>query len=1180
MNQLENAIPTQPLDVQQYQDQNLAQQIQSQTGPLIGTSSARNDAALAGLKTSFLQESVHELQQWAEFDTDPSFNAYAKTAEQEQQRVQLGMQMLSQDSREYLQNARSPAEYDARVAHLAEQKQFDEQMQANPVAALVGSFAGDTPLLVLGMGAGAVAGSAARAVGAGVQAANRAALAGDAVAAIGETALASFAVSTNNPNASMADVIGAALGVGIAGGSALRRLSKSKAIDEVLPETEQVVQKGTLKEPTALDTKLDAGSEHVAFTKINHEGVEVPVRIQSEAGAGRATVRTATDGTLYVDAAAGATALRVGATVAELVKAIPVEAITNANRILRAAKEAEQFTVLREAVRDALPVQEQERLATWLESDKDFVLGLQNPDFARTVQSIDDGSSNYLKDAVDYYAKSDANPNFKSDSLKEINEDAAITAERNALTDKKLKQNVVEKLLGKGNSFLGKHFSHWDRVAYAGDKTRSLANRLMSNAAATGSRSDSASDIKRTLELKGASTARAVNDSLAAIVKSEGMGVTASLFSTKKYNAALAKHADTVTRIMDTNAELARRGEPLVAVPEQYVNAVQALQDWSRSRREIMQEYGIEGTEDFSDWYIPRRYDAAETRAALAAKGITDASAVHDLTKQAFKDAFPDMSAEVVAKASKAMADRILGDGLSRTGNNLADLMSLSGDDVLDVLRELGVDDAVIDAVRESSKASAPALTQNLRRRTGLDTTTKYIVQGNELSLQDLIQKDYVSSTQQYDNALFGKIAMKEVGLQNFEDLDKAVREAIAEVPEKDRANWKKAVENAATATLTQAPGTESVFMRVLGSMASATMLRNSGIYQLADMGLLLMHNSAKATLKSLRKEAKEAVELMQDAAVMRSLNDMFEGAVKRDTKMASINQRIERGTPITGIQRIDNFAGNAASYTQTINGMRLVQKAQQGVQQHVMQLQLMNLMRGTGKDLDAARKAFREIGGLLDSELDAIRAAGDNALPLKLQQRLDGAFARMHDTILQHNRTGEYPHWVDWTATGRVLTGFAKFSLVSVQKVFRRTAQEHGVVKGTSIAVLYTLPWMIAAQTVMAVRDGRFTDKEGNTNWDDILKRSAGTLTVWGPATTVLDLFAGTGKANFGSTGFGYLVNAAQAPEAIVNFDEKTGSAIGKAVPFIGMIPGLTGALNYSFGNLAEQRDELLKEE
>ena len=1163
----------------QQEQQNWGSLVQQKQQSLYGEEEQRRRSFSAGLGNSMLASSLNEVGRWMDYDTDSTFNAQTELLKEETQRIQLGMGMFNPEEREALLSSRSMADYANRKGYLQEVQQRNAEIQANPVWGIAGAVMGDAPLAIIGIGAGSVAGSLARSVGAGVKTAQAVSISADAGAALGESALAAYAMQQGNPNVTAADLGFAAIGVAGAALHGVRTVTKNGRTfmksSEDAPAVRSAGDAGDYRNPVTPETKLDdtvtvrPGEKHVSTTKMDLPEGETIVRVSSDAGSGRTVLRTAADGSVFIDAIPGIAARgMVAHTVNDLLKAVPSEAIIQARTLLKALKTPETFSELRNDVLALLPAQEGVRLAKYFESDTGFLMALQDPSFARTVQQMDVHGKDYLEPVIAYHAKADAVPNMRSEQLADLNMDAEINAGRNALADKKLQKNFVEKILGLGNSFLGKHASLWDRVAYTGDKARTLSNRLFSNASASGARIDSASDLKRTMELQYAAEAHAVNDALEKLVRAEGIKATDRFTNNAKFSAALYKHADNVSRFMQTQYQLERRGEVLQAIPAEYQEVVQTIQQWSKSRREMMQKHGLEVPEGFSDWYLPVRYDFAETQGVLAAKGITSDDAIASLMRQALEDAYPTMSKADITRAATAFQDRVLGTGLQQK-RTLQELMEETGDELQDS----------ISAYVKSSDGEVPALTQNLRRRTGINTDTKYIVDGKELSFQDLMQKDFIASIRSYDQHMMGKMALRDAGFDSHSALSKAVAEAEAEVPIKDRAKWKQAIDDGVQRILSTDSNPTPMFMQIVSKFASATMLRNSGAYQAVDSGFIHMTFGAKNIQKAMQKETKQLLEGMKDKQVFSQLDAVLGGAHLNDTKAAYINRKIEQTLNITNGERILGVANNVASATQTWNGMRIVQKTQQGAMGAIMRLQLHNLLKAEGKDLASARKVYQEIGGLTDAEMDAIRTAGDSALSVKMQQRLNNAHSRILDTVVQQNRTGEVPHWAEWTNAGQILVGFAKFSLVAFNKVLRRLSQERGVLNGIAAATLYTMPWMIAAQSLMAMRDGKFFDKEGNPQWGDVLAKSASTLTVWGPGTSLVDALFGTGKVNIGNPGIDWGLSALAAPGKIASLDERAGSAIGKVIPMLGMIPGSTYAMDTWFSAAAEQRDALLEE-
>lgn len=1157
----------------------------------------------AGMGNSIIAAAIRKADA-PNFETDYSWDA-RKVMPQDQ-----SMRLLApnQDEIEYLHDSVSQDDYQYRIQQMLDQRQRDQDVSKNIVSGIAGSIIGDAPIMLAPLGAAGVAGRA----GLAARTAIRAVDVGSAVYAsdqLGQSEGVAALVAGISGVDQLWDMARVAKAAGRAESAASRASrfdpdapTKRTAKDTVYARTaasEEVAAK-SLVEPIQVlkgqqakvvvrakdvaehlmkSTYLDDGQKAILKTL---DGLvdDVPVHLTGDTNLRSAYYRMPEQGTDYVamrasKASQGKTWSTVGdalnsldqntakIAVHELVHAATVRAISSNVPEAVAARETLQKLGQELLERADLP----KNLRYFANSPEEMLAGLADSkhwvDYLNSVQTGDKtllrrigetvlralgykGNDTALAKVLDSYesvlkvAADDAQAvRFKSDAMSSFGENVAATPAGD------------QKLLERVKTGFKTNFALYDNIAQG---NKDLADLLVSDGAAVGARKPSVADFKRNLMLEMDASASVVEDAITSALKQQqGVGMLDRFFHRSKFTTARRDLEQRVGAYLDDaySAEVAGRAVPVP--PEDIAPVIKAYKDsgWAGKWYDHMQASGLvdDATIVRSDYYFPRQYSYDKMRQALREGRTLDN--YRDLFRQALRDIYPTMEPEVVQRVAKEITDGIYNGRAGGTGPMWKQLINgMGNDELVMAMRQAGIDEADIQGFLATnvkpSGATAPA--RNLKQRNRFNMSKEYLVDGQPMRLQDLLDTDVAKVMHGYTNRMSGRVGMSYAGIEDLKQLETMINEGKHTLA--DPGKWEQAVNDSIDFMLGGVAGGAGAqlpeIFRAAGNLANATMLKNSALYQITDTALAMKEFGMARVLRSMREQPwfKEGSVVFKDQDMAGRLDSILRGSLQKEMRFRWLNTYADDNLDLTRSSNWFNVTQNVGQAARHVNGMSMVHRAQVNWNSGIVMDELQSMLNGSA---DAVKRLER--WGLdkdLAKQMQAAYAKNPGKmLPPDLQMQMEVVGSRLMDYVVQQVRTGETSHFAQFSPVGKVVVGYQSFAMAATNKILRREMNDAGWIGLAHIAA-YQFPMMLLMTQAKYALDG----KAGEQSDKKLITDAVMGMSVLGGLTMIQDVF-GDQSPRHSLAGMGYIMGMLGLMQDVAsgNVDAK---GLSKQMPLI----------------------------
>ena len=490
------------------------------------------------------------------------------------------------------------------------------------------------------------------------------------------------------------------------------------------------------------------------------------------------------------------------------------------------------------------------------------------------------------EDAVKWTAKdyADQAQSFRSEAFQDLAGSTTLNEAKRA-----------QAMLGGAKKKLSTMFALYDNIAQGNED---LAKLLVSDASAVGGRRPSVVDYKRNLTLEMDARASVVEEAILGALKDKGVGVLSRFFHRSNFRAERAALEDRLSKYLDAAYSADVNGRAVPVPDAEIAPLVDAYRrsGWASKWHEHMLNAGLvdDGALVKSDYYFPRQYSYDKMR-----QGIAQGNTLDDyraLFRSALRDVYPSMESEVVQRVAKEMVDGIYNGRTGQSGPMWKQLINgMGNDEVVMAMRSAGVEESAIQSflagnVRESGSTS-PA--RNLRQRTRFNMDKEYLINGKSMRMQDLMDTDVAKVMHGYTNRMSGRVGMAYAGVQDLGQLAKMIDESKHALA--DSAKWEKAVNDTIDFILGGAPadaGQLPDLLRAAGNMANATMLKNSGLYQLTDTALAMKEFGMARVLRSMRDQPwfKEGAVAIKTPDMATRLDTVLRGNIQKEMRFRWLN--------------------------------------------------------------------------------------------------------------------------------------------------------------------------------------------------------------------------------------------------------------------------------------------------
>ncbi len=1067
------------------------------------------------------------------FDRDPNFNAKQTLSSD----TRAKLYAPNQEEIEYLHDSVSVEDYNYRMQQMLEQRDRDRLMADNTVAGFAGMLVGDSPFILAPVSAAGIAGR----TGLAVRTAIRAADVGTAVYAqdqLGQSAAVTALVAgvagldqlwdmsraakaaarartgrepAFDPEAPTTRTARDANVTGVGEGEDIL----TRALDESIPVSRNNTSAVTIKaqhviqflkasahltagQKAILDTlgdavndidfKLVAGSANRSRYTYSQRDLALrgEVSLRAPKSANGTTWETAGDALRAMDAGTSRVAVH------ELIHAATARAVDSnpelAKRLedVRAAVAADATLTgrMRYYASDV-----HEMLAGLGDSPEwvEYLARTQSASGKSVLRQVGEYIMNALgikakgsaledvldayEDAVKWTAKdyADQAQSFRSEAFQDLAGSTTLNEAKGA-----------QAMLDGAKSKFATMFSLYDNIAQGNED---LAKLLVSDATAVGGRKPSVVDFKRNLTLEMDASASIVEDAIIGALRDRGVGMLSRFFHRQSFRTARAELEGRLGTYLDSAYSAEVHGRPVPVPDAEIAPLVDAYRrsGWAGKWYEHMRAAGLvdDGALVKSDYYFPRQYSYDKMR-----QGIMQGNTLDDyraLFRYALRDVYPSMESETVQRVAKEMVDGIYNGRAGQSGPMWKQLINgMGNDEVVMAMRSAGVDESAIQSfltanVRESGSTS-PA--RNLRQRTRFNMDKEYLVNGKSMRMQDLMDTDVAKVMHGYTNRMSGRVGMAYAGVQDLGQLGKMIDESKHTLA--NPAKWEKTVNDTIDFILGGAPadaGQLPDLLRAAGNMANATMLKNSGLYQITDTALAMKEFGMTRVLRSMRDQPwfKEGSVAINTPDMASRLDVVLRGNIQRDMRFRWLNTYADDNLDLTRQASWFNVTQNVGQAARHVNGMSMVHRLQVNLNSGIVADELTQMFKGDAEAFKRLER-FGLTREVADRAITANRANPGAMFQPDLQMQVEVVGTRMMDYVVQQVRTGETSHFAQFNPIGKLIVGYQSFALAATNKILRRELNDAGWI-GVAHIMAYQFPLMLLATMAKHSMDGKDSD-------------------------------------------------------------------------------------------------------
>uniref|UniRef100_A0AAU7PFQ2 Internal virion protein n=1 Tax=Klebsiella phage vB_Kpn_HF0522 TaxID=3158833 RepID=A0AAU7PFQ2_9CAUD len=675
------------------------------------------------------------------------------------------------------------------------------------------------------------------------------------------------------------------------------------------------------------------------------------------------------------------------------------------------------------------------------------------------------------EDAVKWTAKdyADQAQSFRSEAFQDLAGSTTLNEAKGA-----------QAMLDGAKSKFATMFSLYDNIAQGNED---LAKLLVSDATAVGGRKPSVVDFKRNLTLEMDASASIVEDAIIGALRDRGVGMLSRFFHRQSFRTARAELEGRLGTYLDSAYSAEVHGRPVPVPDAEIAPLVDAYRrsGWAGKWYEHMRAAGLvdDGALVKSDYYFPRQYSYDKMR-----QGIMQGNTLDDyraLFRYALRDVYPSMESETVQRVAKEMVDGIYNGRAGQSGPMWKQLINgMGNDEVVMAMRSAGVDESAIQSfltanVRESGSTS-PA--RNLRQRTRFNMDKEYLVNGKSMRMQDLMDTDVAKVMHGYTNRMSGRVGMAYAGVQDLGQLGKMIDESKHTLA--NPVKWEKTVNDTIDFILGGAPadaGQLPDLLRAAGNMANATMLKNSGLYQITDTALAMKEFGMARVLRSMRDQPwfKEGSVAINTPDMASRLDVVLRGNIQRDMRFRWLNTYADDNLDLTRQASWFNVTQNVGQAARHVNGMSMVHRLQVNLNSGIVADELTQMFKGDAEAFKRLER-FGLTRDVADRAIAANKANPGAMFQPDLQMQVEVVGTRMMDYVVQQVRTGETSHFAQFNPIGKLIVGYQSFALAATNKILRRELNDAGWI-GVAHIMAYQFPLMLLATMAKRSMDGKEAD-------------------------------------------------------------------------------------------------------
>lgn len=709
---------------------------------------------------------------------------------------------------------------------------------------------------------------------------------------------------------------------------------------------------------------------------------------------------------------------------------------------------------------------------------------------------------------------------------------------------------------------ISKSTSLYQNLAHISPKGAELAERLVVDA--TGTNANSATHYARTAELAANVAHAQVDAALRQAMTAQGWSTFSRVRSPQVYLRAQRELSEKVYGQLAENHRRFLAGDEVLEHPDPAVQKiVQTFADskWAEGNLERIKSSGMTGAEDItaSPYYLPRQHSASKVREFVnSGKGVTRAD-VENMYADQFLRMYEDrgMDAAKASQLGKQMLRNMeeRADGATGYRQNIA---GMQGDDIEFAMRAAGIGDDEIERFMSGvNKAQGESNTaRNLKSRVEFDMTRDfYAANGTAINPQMFVNKDVNHLMEGYSRNMSGRIGLAKAGFPDLRDVLKAVDEVVDSAPDTRAAkSAREALDNTVNQLLGYPTGERAPdTLRSISILSGAEALANSGLFQLADVGMMFKEYGTLKTLKAMSrtKFGRKALEIAQSPEYGSRLRDVLESRNVLSGRYRSVLTHLDDNTDIGSMHAFNSTVQQAGQSTRFVNGMEYVRRGQSKIAAGLIGDTLDDAIKGNAEALQQMRKF-----GLTDELAAKAKTALDQdpdlrSWPSDIRFDLETVGQNAADSIVLENRLGEIPAWMQFSALGKVFLPYMSFVAGAWNKLLLRSWVNEGA-KGVALMFAYQLPLTTLTTVAAMAVQGK------DLNAKDIMLQTLENVPLLSWFGYALGFLTNGPSSSIAALGSIDKLHAAIS--GIVNGDASAEQII-KAVPFLSILPGARAA-------------------
>lgn len=751
-----------------------------------------------------------------------------------------------------------------------------------------------------------------------------------------------------------------------------------------------------------------------------------------------------------------------------------------------------------------------------------------------TLKAFDELLDLPMTDKITYNAKPNATPNLQSPMLQAPNV-----------------LDMNDKVMGA----LNRNFSLYERLRSFGAKADTLANQLVVDA--TGTSANSAAHFARAHHLASNVAIVQVDDALRQGLSAE-WPLAQRLRHPVLYRDAQRDLSQKVYQQLAENHERHLKGQQILPNADPRVNsAVDAFtqSNWAQDQLARLRSSGIPGAADIpeSPYYLPRQHSGNKLNDYMRTNTDVTRDDIVGMYTEQFKRMFAQNGIEdaTARKLGSKMFDNMQ-DQAAHVRGYRQSIAGMSYDDIENTLEALGASDQTVKAFLDEVRISGTDQNKvrNLRHRAEFNMTATHTTKSGKLiSPSMFVNNDVMGLMEGYSRRMAGRVGLAEAGFPDLRDAVKAIDEAAAEA--QNPAEALHAFDNTMNQLLGYPTGEDVPdLLRSASIVGGALNLANSGIYQLADMALMLQQFGITKTLHAFGSTSfgRNAMDIAKSAEFGSRLRDVIEARHVLSGKYRSVLTHLEDNRDIGSLGVAHRYVQQLGQGTRFVNGMEFIRRGQVKLVSGLIADTVDDAIAG-----NAAAVTAMERFGLTQDLLNQLKTATTRnpdmrTWPDNVRAQIESVTHNMADAIVLENRLGEIPAWMQFSTVGKVVLPYMTFVAGAWNKILRRTARLDGAT-GVAMALAYQMPLVTLSSATSLFLGGKEVTPQ------TVAERAIVQVPMMSWAGFAVDFWANGASNNIAALALVDRMHAAMS--GIANGDVKPDSVI-KAVPFLSILPGM----------------------